>query len=74
MKVLKFGGTSVANPTNILKVIDIVQGKLHDDNVITVVSALGGVTNTIIECGQLALARDLRYEMKVHDIETRHIN
>ncbi len=73
MKVLKFGGTSVANPTNILKVIDIVRGKIHDDNVLTVVSALGGVTNSIVECGQLALARDLKYEMKVHDIEAKHI-
>jgi len=73
MKVLKFGGTSVANPTNILKVIDIVKGKIYDDNVLTVVSALGGVTNSIVECGQLALARDLKYEMKVHDIEAKHI-
>jgi aspartokinase/homoserine dehydrogenase 1 len=73
MKVLKFGGTSVANPANILKVIDIVQGKLHDDNVITVVSAFGGVTNAIIECGQLALDHDLKYEMKVYEIEARHI-
>ncbi len=73
MKVLKFGGTSVANPTNILKVIDIVKGKIHDDNVLTVVSAFGGVTNSIVECGQLALARDLKYEMKVYDIEAKHI-
>jgi len=73
MKVLKFGGTSVANPINILKVVDIVKSKIHDDNVLTVVSALGGVTNLIVECGQLALARDLKYEMKVQDIESRHI-
>lgn len=73
MKVLKFGGTSVESPTNIKKVIEIVRDKINDDNVLTVVSAFGGVTNAIIECGKLALAKDLKYEIIVSEIETRHI-
>ncbi|MDF1548696.1 MAG: bifunctional aspartate kinase/homoserine dehydrogenase I [Bacteroidales bacterium] len=73
MKVLKFGGTSVANAENILKVIDIVKGKNQKDNVLTVVSALGGVTNSILECGQLALDRNLKYELLITDLETKHV-
>ncbi|MFN8257750.1 MAG: bifunctional aspartate kinase/homoserine dehydrogenase I [Bacteroidales bacterium] len=73
MKVLKFGGTSVANAENINKVIEIVRSKIDNEQVVTVVSAFGGVTNSIIECGQLALSRDLKYELKVHELEARHI-
>jgi len=38
--VLKFGGTSMANATNMLKVISIVQQSLSSDKTVVVVSAL----------------------------------
>ncbi|MBQ3658603.1 MAG: hypothetical protein II963_00410, partial [Bacteroidales bacterium] len=47
MKVLKFGGSSVATAENILRVKSIVD-KLDDTSVI-VVSALGGVTDELIK-------------------------
>ena len=49
MKVLKFGGTSVANSESISKVISILNNN-QDDNVLIVVSALGGITNLLQEC------------------------
>ena len=52
MKVLKFGGTSVANAENINKVVHIVVK--NDEAQIVVVSALGGVTDTLIKAGTLA--------------------
>ena len=49
MKVLKFGGTSVANSESISKVISILKNN-QDDNILIVVSALGGITNLLQEC------------------------
>ena len=47
MKVLKFGGSSVANAENIQKVVSIVKQTQYT-NAIVVVSALGGVTDSLI--------------------------
>ena len=50
MKVLKFGGTSVQNAENITKTIAIIKENLAKEQLVVVVSALGGVTNMLIEC------------------------
>ena len=57
MKVLKFGGTSVATPENIRKVRSIVQSQ--DDVVVVVVSALGGVTDELVRISALAESADV---------------
>ena len=49
MKVLKFGGTSVADSKSINKVISILNNN-NDDNLFIIVSAFGGVTNLLQEC------------------------
>ena len=49
MKVLKFGGTSVANSESISNVISILNSN-RNDNLMIVVSALGGITNLLQEC------------------------
>ena len=48
MKVLKFGGTSVADSKSISKVITILES--NDDNIIIVVSAFSGITNLLQKC------------------------
>ncbi len=73
MKVLKFGGTSVKNSTNINKVISIVKGKLNDDKVLVVVSALGGITNKLLEASAKAAAGDNTYTQVVKDIHEAHL-
>ncbi|MBT3385714.1 MAG: bifunctional aspartate kinase/homoserine dehydrogenase I [Prolixibacteraceae bacterium] len=52
MKVLKFGGTSVGSAENIKRISEIV--KNQNDDVIVVVSALGGITDKILNAAQLA--------------------
>lgn len=47
MKVLKFGGTSVANAKNIRLVRQIVKDKAKKDSLLVVVSAFSGVTNKL---------------------------
>ena len=70
MKVLKFGGTSVGTAENLLNVKRIVESV--DDNVIVVVSALGGITDKLIETSRLAAAGDIAYEKSMTEIITRH--
>lgn len=51
MHVLKFGGSSVADATNISKVLDIVCDIAKRDRVILVCSAIKGCTDTLLNEG-----------------------
>ena len=48
MKVLKFGGSSVANSENIKKVLDIISKASKNQKVAVVVSAFGKTTNNLL--------------------------
>lgn len=73
MKVLKFGGTSVANAENISKVIAILVQESKKQNVAVVVSALGGVTDALIKTGELATEKDVSYITVFENIRERHL-
>ena len=70
MKVLKFGGTSVGNAENIRKVKDICQKQ--DDDVIVVVSALGGITDKILKAARMAALRTGYFQAEITEIKNRH--
>ncbi len=72
MQVLKFGGTSVANSKNITLVKDIVASATEGKTII-VVSALGGVTDLLIESAMLASKQDKGYVSVLKKVEDRHI-
>jgi len=73
MKVLKFGGTSVANAENIKKVMAIVQQEPADSKPVVIVSALGGTTDALLQCGRAASSGDEAYRQLVSNIHTRHL-
>lgn len=73
MQVLKFGGTSVANADNINRVVNIVAESVKKDKTIVVVSALGGITDALLQCGMCAAAEDESYKEKLQSIEHRHL-
>ena len=73
MKVLKFGGSSVASSENINKVIAIVKESSLQNNVAVVVSALGGVTDLLLEAGNLACKGDSSYLNSFKIIEEKHL-
>jgi aspartokinase/homoserine dehydrogenase 1 len=73
MQVLKFGGTSVANGENINKVVQLVREALTNDRTILVVSALGGVTDMLIQAGLSAAAGEESYKERLHAVEQRHL-
>lgn len=47
MKVLKFGGSSVSDATNISRVLDITEAAANEDKVVLVSSAMSGVTDML---------------------------
>ncbi len=72
MKVLKFGGTSVANDKNI-KLVSSIVNSTEDAQVVVVVSALGGVTDLLLEAANLASQQKEKYKEVLRQIEDRHL-
>ena len=71
MKVLKFGGSSVANAENIKKVIDIVR-KVEGDAIV-VLSAMQGTTDKLIDAGRMAERGDEAFATKLDEIRALHL-
>ena len=73
MKVLKFGGSSCGTVSSIQAVLEIIKSKqAQEKGVAAVFSAMGGVTNKLIEAGYKATEGDLTYLDIVQAIENRH--
>jgi aspartokinase/homoserine dehydrogenase 1 len=71
MKVLKFGGTSVANSESLSSVLKITQNQ--QGPIAVVVSALGGITDLLMEMLSLAQSGDDHYKDNLAVIEKRHL-
>ena len=71
MKVLKFGGTSVANSDSLTMVLDII--KQQEGPVAVVVSALGGITDLLTDMLSFAQYGDTSYKKLLFEIESRHL-
>ncbi len=71
MKVLKFGGSSVGSLTAIRHVKTIVEA--CDTPVVVVVSALGGVTDTLYDMARTASKGDMGYMEQFTEMEERHV-
>ncbi len=72
MKVLKFGGTSVGTVESLRHVKRIVEE--CEEQVIVVVSALGGITDLLIKTAHQASTGDITYMQNYAKIVERHIN
>ena len=59
MIVMKFGGTSVGSAKDINRVADIVKSRL-DKKPVVVVSAVGGLTDTLVELTHAACGRQIK--------------
>ena len=73
IKVMKFGGTSVASASNINKVIDIIlDSQKQRENLVIIVSALGGITDELIKLATLASKKEEAYKVLFKNICQRH--
>lgn len=73
-KVVKFGGSSVANAQNLARVVAIVQQQAVTDSIVVVVSALGGITDQLLVSANKAAIADLGYKDDLLLIEQRHLD
>ncbi|HEV3062730.1 MAG TPA: bifunctional aspartate kinase/homoserine dehydrogenase I [Vicinamibacterales bacterium] len=73
MKVLKFGGSSLATPARVGDVARIVLEAARRDRLIVVVSAFQGITDQLLACARMAERGDRGYERARDRIAARHI-
>ena len=70
MKVLKFGGTSVESAENIRRVKTIVESQ--EDDLIVIVSALGGITDKILNASKMAVLGTEYFNTEITSVKERH--
>ena len=73
MKILKFGGSSLKDISRIKNVVDIVKKESANSELAVVVSAIGGVTNKLIQISSKASEQDNSHKddlKKLEDIKT----
>lgn len=74
MKVLKFGGSSVADADCIGKVVDILHKEYKAGESFAVVfSAFKGITDELIKMSRLAAKGDLAYKDHFEEFSSRHL-
>ena len=74
MKVLKFGGSSVAKPERIKGIVEILKKYVKAGEAFTVVfSAFGGVTDSLIDVAKKAENSDVNYLVEFEKLKARHI-
>jgi aspartokinase/homoserine dehydrogenase 1 len=72
VRILKFGGTSVGDAARIRRAAALVRLAADDSVPVVVVSAVGGVTNLLLEAASLAGRGDEGYSEPLAEIEARH--
>ena len=72
MRVLKFGGSSLASPERIEDVGRIVLDAARKDSIIVVVSAFQGITNQLLDSARLAEQGDATADHAFEKIAARH--
>lgn len=72
MKVLKFGGTSVGSVESILSLKNIVLNEAKEQQVVVVVSALGGITDKLLNTSRLAVEGKEEWRQEFNQMVDRH--
>lgn len=73
MKILKFGGSSIADLERIKNVLSIVREESDKGDIAVVFSAFGGVTEDLLKCAELAKQNDPNYQAMLLAMEKRHL-
>ncbi|MCH9648393.1 MAG: bifunctional aspartate kinase/homoserine dehydrogenase I [Deltaproteobacteria bacterium] len=73
MRILKFGGSSVASPERIREVASIACHERKKSPLVVVVSALGGVTDQLLEAGSIASGGSSEYLPLLEALTDRHL-
>ena len=73
MRIMKFGGTSLKDAAAMTRVRDLIITARRRGPVAVVVSAVGGVTDQLLEAAELALGSFQRTLGILAEIEGRHL-
>ena len=71
MKVMKFGGSSVKDAEHIRNVVSIIKNESEKTKTAVVLSAMKGITDSLINCAELAEKGDETYLTVLEEIKTR---
>lgn len=74
MKILKFGGSSIASAKNINKVIDILKSNNKKHQIAVVFSAIGKTTDVLINIASKAQLQDDSYNTLLSELENNHFD
>jgi|WetSurMetagenome_2_1015567.scaffolds.fasta_scaffold23509_3 bifunctional aspartokinase / homoserine dehydrogenase 1 len=74
IKILKFGGSSVASPERIREVTSIVLNAAKTERVVVIVSAFQGVTNQLLESARLAELGNKEFQSTFKQLADRHLS
>ena len=73
MQILKFGGTSLATAERIAAVVDILVERQNTTKLAVVVSAMGGVTDTLAEASRFAAWGTNSHRQTCQELSARHL-
>ncbi|MDN3689219.1 bifunctional aspartate kinase/homoserine dehydrogenase I [Cyclobacterium jeungdonense] len=73
MKIIKFGGSSIADLDSIQNVLSIIKKASQKEELAVVFSAFGGVTENLLTCAHLARQNDPDYQPLLRGMEKRHL-
>ncbi|HEY5677469.1 MAG TPA: hypothetical protein VIR81_11795, partial [Myxococcales bacterium] len=72
MRVVKFGGSSLADAERLMKAARIAARHREEAPVTAVVSAMAGVTDALLHAARAALAGDPAWHDELTEVERRH--
>ena len=72
MKIMKFGGSSIATPERLAAVLELIRKAEKETRIAVVVSAFGGVTDQLIKMVELAGNGDDAYEIEFKSFRAKH--
>lgn len=72
MRIIKFGGTSVGTAARFGNVVKIISQRLNKDRIAVVISAIGGITNKLIQSAELAKNGSKGYKTVLEEITDIH--
>jgi len=72
LAILKFGGSSLADPERLCRVAELVAARVESGPTVVVVSAMGGVTNALTEAARIAAGGGPEWRKGLRSLAERH--
>jgi len=71
-RIMKFGGSSIADADHMLNVFDIVKHAAPSSKIVLILSAVGGVTDSLLKMTNYAEKGNEKYKLSLNKLEETH--